>query len=138
MQPQWAAPAAPETIVMFKRANATKDNQAATEAMLRQAIRAVRAARAYAIPLPGTVLPERIQAALTALFEGLDQNPSDSAVTALLAPLLEEVERAFDEPTVFDYRIAPDTGPTITIAPQRFIDAVSSAVPSSSAIAATV
>ena len=123
---------------MPKRAIVTNANEAAAEALLYQAIRAVRAARAYAIPLPGTVLPESIRAALTALFEGQDQDPSDLAITALLARLLEEVQSAFGEPTVFDYRIAPDTGlPTITLAPQRFIDALPPATPSHSAVTAT-
>ena len=116
---------------MPKRATVTNANEAATEALLYQAIKAVRAARAYAIPLPGTVLPESIRAALTALFEGLDQDPSDLATTALLARLLEEVQSAFGEPTVFDYRIAPDTGlPTITLAPQRLITSTRSQCPS--------
>ena len=114
---------------MSKLASPTIDNQAAGDEMLVKAIRAIRAARAYAIPLPGTVLPKNIRAGLNALFEALDQQQSDSAIFAVLVPLLLEVERAFGEQTVFDYRIAPDTKmPTITIAPQRFIDALPSAI----------
>lgn len=126
---QQAAAAATETTLMSKFATATSGNQATADPMLVKAISAIRAARAYAIPLPGTVLPATIKAGLNALFKGLDQQQSDSAILALLAPLLQEVERAFGEPTVFDYRIAPDTGmPTITIAPQRLISALPMAI----------